>query len=88
MNLGIKLDAKEVEQRASASAVTTPQVTILDTPTGELNVRSENSVGSSLVGKLLPGDKVDLIGENTGWYEIKLKNGKTGWISATYASKD
>ncbi len=88
MNLGIKLDAKEVEQRASASAVTAPQVTVLDTPTGELNVRSENSVGSDLVGKLFPGDKVDLMGEETGWYKVKLKDGKTGWISATYASKD
>ena len=88
MSLGIKLDAKEVEQRASVSAVTTPQVTILETPTGELNVRAENSVGSELIGTLLPGDKVDLISEETGWYEIRLKDGKTGWVSATYASKN
>ena len=88
MSLGIKLDAKEVEQRASVSAVTTPQVTILETPTGELNVRAENSVGSELIGTLLPGDKVDLISEETGWYEVRLKDGKTGWVSATYASKN
>lgn len=88
MSLGIKLNVKEVEQRASASAVTVPQVKILDTPTGELNVRSQNSVGSDLIGTLLPGDKVDLISEEANWYQVKLTDGKTGWISATYASKN
>ncbi len=88
MSLGIKLDAKEVQERASASAVTAPQVTILETPTGELNVRSENSIGSSLIGTLSPGDKVDLMSEEAGWYQVRLKDGKTGWVSATYASKD
>lgn len=87
MSLGIKLDAKEAQERASVSAKTTPQVTILDTPTGELNVRAENSISSALISKLSPGDRVDLVGEETGWYQVKLKDGKTGWISSTYATK-
>lgn len=88
MNLGIKLDVKEAEERASASAITTPKVTILETPTGELNVRAENSIGSRLIGKLKPGDKVDLLKEETGWFQVKLKDGKTGWISSSYAAKE
>lgn len=88
MSLGIKLDEKEGVERASASAVTKPQVTVLDTPTGELNVRAENSISSALIGKLNPGDKVDLIGEEEEWFQIKLKDGKTGWISSKYASKN
>ncbi len=86
MNLGIKLDAKTVEK--TREEVKVPSVTILETPTGELNVRSEASVGSELIGTINPGEKYDLISEESDWFEIKLKDGKTGWISATYASKN
>ena len=86
MNLGIKLDAKTVER--TREEVKVPSVTILETPTGELNVRSEASVGSELIGTINPGEKYDLISEESDWYQIKLKDGKNGWISATYASKN
>ncbi|MBU3978106.1 SH3 domain-containing protein, partial [Patescibacteria group bacterium] len=34
-----------------------------------------------------PGDTFLLIGEQTGWLEIKLPDGRTGWVSNQYAKK-
>lgn len=89
MNLGIKMDLNSQEApRASVSAETKPQVTIIDTPTGFLRVRRESSVGSEQIGTLNPGDKVELVSESNGWYEITLADGQTGWISSAYATKE
>lgn len=87
MSLGIKMNLSE-KARASVSAATTPKVIILNTPTGYLNVRKENSVGSDLITTVNPGDILDLISEDEDWFEVKLPDGKTGWISATYARKE
>ncbi|MBI4098135.1 MAG: PEGA domain-containing protein [Candidatus Levybacteria bacterium] len=88
MNLGIKLDINAQEKRASSSAVSVQQVTILDTPTGYLRVRKEGSASSEQIANVNPGDKLDLISEKDGWYEIRLPDGTLGWISSAYAKKD
>ena len=88
MSLGIKVDLDAQAARASASAITVPKVVILDTPTGYLNVRSENSVSSDLITSVNPGEVLELISEKEGWYEVRLSDGKTGWISSTYGRKE
>ncbi len=75
---------------ATASATLAPAVTkvlILDTPTGFLRVRDQASLGGNQVGQVLPGEKYDLLDEQSGWYKIKLKDGTLGWISSQYAQK-
>lgn len=52
-----------------------------------LNIRTEGSLSGKIIGKLYPGDVVFLLGENNGWYNIKLPDGTIGWISAKYAEK-
>ena len=61
------------------------KVVILDTPTGFLRVREASSSGSPQVGEVAPGEEYDLLEETQSWYKIKLKDGKEGWISKTYA---
>ncbi len=76
---------------ASPSATPIPiisKVTILQTPTGFLRVRSSNSVASSEVGQVLPGESFDILSEESGWYQIKLVSGKLGWVSSQYAKKE
>jgi len=76
---------------ASPSATPTPlisKVTILQTPTGFLRVRANNSVSSSEVGQVLPGDSFDIVTETAGWYQIKLDSGKLGWVSSQYTRKE
>ena len=62
-------------------------VLILNTSTGYLHVRAGPSLSASQVGQVSPGKKYSLISEQSGWDEITLDNGITGWISAQYAQK-
>ena len=83
-----------VASSSSQTPLTTPQVpkvekvTVLDTPTGFLRVRADSSIASSEIGRVSPGDSLELVGEKEGWFEIKMTNGKTGWISSQYAKKE
>ncbi len=66
---------------------TLPKIVILDTPTGFLRVRESNSTASLEVTRVSPGETFELTDEKNGWFEIKLKDGRTGWISGQYAKK-
>lgn len=77
---------------ASISAIPLPtvavaRVLILNTPTGFLRVREDNSISSSEIGRIKPGDSYDLIEEKDNWFKIKLQDGRIGWISSSYATK-
>ena len=50
-----------------------------------LIVRKEASTSSDEMDSLAKNDKVEIIGQVDGWYQIKL-NGKTGYVSAKYIS--
>lgn len=65
-----------------------PYVTIKDTPTGWLNVRSDPSLTATVSAKVNPGEKYSLLDTNDGWYKISYDSGKQqGWISSQYADK-
>jgi hypothetical protein len=77
---------------ASVSATPSPtavaiKITILDTPTGFLRVRENNSISSAEIAKVKPGESYELISEKEGWFEIKLGDNKVGWISSAYGVK-
>src|SRR3989338_5117420 len=83
-----------IASTSSQTPLSTPQipkvekVTVLDTPTGFLRVRADSSITSSEIGRVPPGDSIELVGEKEGWFEIKMTDGKTGWISSQYARKE
>lgn len=78
---------------ASPSAIpipTTPQksqITILSTPNGFLRVRSGPATTFSEVARVKTGQTYTMTDEQSGWYEIQLEDGSSGWISSQYASK-
>ena len=79
---------------ASVSPIPTPiipsgakNVTILKTPTGYLWVREGPSLSANTVAQVKPGQRYLLMSEVSGWDEITLSDGTTGWISAQYAKK-
>lgn len=88
INLGIRTDLAEQTNISSPSATLIKKVIVLDTPTGFLRVREKDSLSSPEIGTVNPGDILELISEKTGWFEVKLPDGKSGWISATYAKLD
>lgn len=85
--LGIKEEASTEAMLGSSNNVLDNKVTIESTPTGFLRVREQASLSSVEVGQVHPGDTFSIISEKDGWYEIKLSDGKTGWVSSDYAKK-
>lgn len=63
------------------------KVLILDTPTGFLRVRASYSLNSAIITTVSPGNTFPLLGEQGDWFEIKLTDGTTGWVSGQYAKK-
>lgn len=89
--LGVDANSLSDQTKASASATLTPapsgKVTILNTPTGFLRVRDKASLGGKEITQVKPGEEYQLLDEQSGWYEIKIDDKTTGWISAQYAKK-
>ena len=52
-----------------------------------LNIRSGAGTGNSVIGTLANNATINIIGEENGWYKIKLDNGRTGYVGANYISK-
>lgn len=51
-----------------------------------LNVRVSPNTSSGIVTKLPYGTKLDIIYTDNGWYNIRMQNGLTGFVSAQYLS--
>ncbi|MBM7660701.1 N-acetylmuramoyl-L-alanine amidase [Bacillus mesophilus] len=52
-----------------------------------LNVRNDFSLSGSVVGQVKKGDQLELISEQNNWCQVKLPNGKTGWVAGWYVEK-
>lgn len=78
--------SKEAEIKKSEKNKTT--VTVRDTPTGWLRVRSEPSINASETARVNPKNVFDLLEEQKGWYKIEYATGSFGWISSEYADKN
>ncbi|OGH38205.1 MAG: hypothetical protein A3B44_00945 [Candidatus Levybacteria bacterium RIFCSPLOWO2_01_FULL_38_21] len=83
-----------IASSSAQSSLSSPQevkiekVKILDTPTGFLRVREDSSITSLEIGRVSPGDSLELVTEKEGWFQIKMTDGKTGWVSSQYAKKE
>jgi len=49
-----------------------------------VNIRQKPTVGSNKIGEAKEGDTFEFVSVNSGWYEIKLADESTGFISARY----
>ena len=63
------------------------KVTVLSSFTGGLRVRTA-PVEGAVVGKVYSGETYSVVDESFGWYEIKLLNGTTGWVSGDFVEVD
>ena len=85
----LKAETKDADEKATKSAIiASPKIVILNTPTGFLRVREEGSISSLEIDRVLPAEVYELLDEKDGWFKIKLKDDKIGWISAQYAKKE
>jgi len=77
------------QQVATGSASTSKTyIVVKDTPTGWLRVRDNPSISASESAKVNPKDKFELLDTSDGWYKISYVEGKFGWVSAEYVTKE
>ncbi len=53
-----------------------------------INIREEPAVEAKIIGEAHDGDRFEFVSENSGWYEVKLPDGSTGFISSEYAETE
>ena len=63
-------------------------VVISKTPTGWLNVREGSGTTYARLARVNPGERFELVEERSGWYKIKLTDGREGWVASEYAAKE
>ncbi|MTI95168.1 MAG: hypothetical protein FH749_06725 [Firmicutes bacterium] len=52
-----------------------------------LNVRPDPSTNNERIDVLLRGETVEVLAEQNNWLQVKLSDGRTGWVSGAYAHK-
>lgn len=85
INPNVASNSATINSTPSASLST--KVLILETPTGFLRVRKDASLGSAEIARVKPGETYDLLDEKENWYQIKIDDKTSGWISSQYAKK-
>ena len=75
------------ESPKSEPEVVKSTVTVLDTPTGYLNVRGGPGTNFEKIGQINPGETYELVtaDQDKGWYQIKLDEARNGWVTKQYA---
>ena len=77
------------EPSPSPEATPSPLVIVsLDDASASANIRLYPTTQAEKIGKAQDGDVFELISQVEGWYEVKLPDNSTGFISADYAVKE
>lgn len=77
-----KTAKSETSPKKELKATVTVKV---DDPSAFVNIRQEQSTESAKLGKAYDGDTFELVTLDSGWYEVKLVDGSTGFVSEQYA---
>jgi uncharacterized protein YgiM (DUF1202 family) len=89
LNIAVDLAIAEADL---SKAPTVPQsstsvVLVKQTPTGFLRVRSDATTNAEEIARVNPGEALSLLEERPGWFKVRLKDGREGFVSATYTTK-
>jgi cell wall-associated NlpC family hydrolase len=86
-----KVHAAEITSATTTSSQSAG-ITQLDTTgivtASRLNMRSGPGTSYGIIHVLWQGNKVKVIGQSGDWYQIKLSNGRIGWVSSAYLQVD
>lgn len=88
-----KAQAADVTQTGTqATATQSTGITALNTTgivtASRLNMRTGPSTSYSIMHVLWSGNRVRVIGQSGSWYQIRLSDGRTGWVYKTYLQLD
>ena len=74
----------KVTPSVKATPPAKPYITVKDTPTGFLRVRSEPSTSATEAAQIKPGEMYPYLEEKSGWLKIEYSANKSGWVSGVY----
>jgi uncharacterized protein YgiM (DUF1202 family)/TolA-binding protein len=80
-----ELSSLEPEQPESSGAKEDAMVLVTVAEDSTLNVRSLPSPSGAVVDMLFGGDKLPLVKEENGWYQVLFEDETTGWISKKFS---
>lgn len=92
-NFNLKISADLAISEADLTTIstppikTTPELKVLDTPTGFLRVRDKPSTAGKEITQVKPGDKLILLEELSGWDRVRLSDNTEGYVSSSYVEK-
>ncbi|WP_246940719.1 SH3 domain-containing protein [Bacillus pinisoli] len=52
-----------------------------------LNVRDDFSLKGKVIAQVKKGDQLEVVSEQNNWCQVKLPDGKTGWVAGWYVEK-
>lgn len=73
-------------QKPVSEDTSSQSLTVKDTPTGFLRVRSSAGTAAEEIAKVNPGETFTVLDNQNGWFQIELPDGVAGWVSGAYAS--
>jgi hypothetical protein len=78
--------SESVPERTAELEYVFPKVVEVVKVKTRLNVRSEPKIrGGNIVFQLKLGERIPVLRENEGWYQVEYAPGKSGWVSKTYS---
>jgi len=69
---------------AGAIAPDDPNIAYYLVTAGKLNLRTGPGTSYKILMSLIKGDRITVLDKETGWYNVKNIDGKTGWVSTDY----
>jgi uncharacterized protein YgiM (DUF1202 family)/cytochrome c-type biogenesis protein CcmH/NrfG len=80
-----ELSSLQPEHQQSSGAMAGAMVLVTVREGSTLNVRSLPSSSGAVVDMLFGGDKLPLVKEENGWYQVQFEDETTGWISKKFS---
>lgn len=87
VSVDLALSEADLATISTPIITTTPQVKVLDTPTGFLRVRDKASLSGKEIAQVKPTDTLILLEELPGWFRIRSADGVEGYVSSSYVVK-
>ena len=87
VSVDLSLSEADLTTIVTPAIKTTPELKVLNTPTGFLRVRDKPSTSGKEIDRVSPGDILIMLEELPSWYRVRLSDGKEGFVSSSYAEK-
>lgn len=87
VSVDLALSEADLTVVATPTITQTPEVAVLQTPTGFLRVRDKPGLNGKEVAQVKPGDILVLLEDQGSWDRVRLPGGTEGFVSSSYVEK-